>query len=549
MRFRLLFFLACPVAIALAAQAPADNRSSVAGQVMRADTGEPLRRAVVTMRPAEGRSSAPLAASTGPDGRFEMGGIPPGQYRIWVSRNGFLAQEYGQKSYGRPGMPVTLAARQEMTGIAFRMVPQGAISGRVVNEDGEKISYVRIQAFRQGRVQGRRQWTPAGMSATNDLGEYRIFGLYPGRYFLAAQYTSALAPVAAPGDAKPGPDAEEAYAPLYYPGSLDPVRATPVEAPPGADVRGIDFTLVPTRTVRIRGRVKFEASDSLTRPVVALFPRTSAFLGFMGRHGAQVDEKGEFEIRGVTPGSYWLTADMFGENKRLTFRSPLEVGTSSIEGANLVLGPAPVLNGRVRAEADAKVSLGGIRIYLQTQETGSTGSSGFATVKPDGAFAVQNLANDVYVLTLARSSDDDVYIKSIRLGDSDVTESALDLTQGVPGPLDITLAPGTAQLSGTVMREQQPAAGATVVIVPEGARRSLSRFYRTGTADQNGAFVMRGVTPGDYKVFAWDELEESIYQDPEFLQPFESKGRAVSLKPQARETVQLELLSGTEASR
>ncbi len=175
MRFCYLFFIALS---AFAQTAPgADEAGSIAGQVVRADSGEPLSRVMVTFRKVDARSGAPLAATTAVDGRFAIKGVAPGQYRLWANRNGFLTAEYGQKSYGKPGTPISVTAKQHIQDVSLRMMQAGAISGRAVNEASERLAYVRVQALRQVYSQGRKQWMSAGMATTNDLGEYRIFGL------------------------------------------------------------------------------------------------------------------------------------------------------------------------------------------------------------------------------------------------------------------------------------------------------------------------------------------------------------------------------------
>jgi len=66
--------------------------------------------------------------------------------------------------------------------------------------------------------------------------------------------------------------------------------------------------------------------------------------------------------------------------------------------------------------------------------------------------------------------------------------------------------------------------------VPEEPRRSELRLYRASTTDQYGRFDLRGVAPGDYKLFSWKQAEEGAWEDPDFLQPFESKGEKVSVQ-------------------
>jgi protocatechuate 3,4-dioxygenase beta subunit len=66
------------------------------------------------------------------------------------------------------------------------MQPHAVISGRVLDDEGEPIPHVQVHAMTYRYMQGRKQLMPTGNASTNDLGEYRIFGLPPGKYFVSA---------------------------------------------------------------------------------------------------------------------------------------------------------------------------------------------------------------------------------------------------------------------------------------------------------------------------------------------------------------------------
>src|SRR5207249_5473792 len=129
--------------------------------------------------------------------------------------------------------------------------------------------------------------------STNDLGEYRIFGLAPGRYYVSATYRGGMMMEMAV-DRSAGQQPEEDYVPTYYPGTTDAASAATVEATPGAQVRGIDFTLSKTRTVRIKGRVNNMTGSGNNRVMLYLQPRDRS--GFFGMNRpTQSDPKGNFE--------------------------------------------------------------------------------------------------------------------------------------------------------------------------------------------------------------------------------------------------------------
>jgi hypothetical protein len=146
------------------------------------------------------------------------------------------------------------------------------------------------------------------------------------------------------------------------------------------------------------------------------------------------------------------------------------------------------------------------------------------------------------------------YLKSVRIGDQDVTDTGVDFTQGFPASeMVVTLSSNGGQIDGTVQNaKSEPAVGVSVTLIPEASRRSLSYLYKSATTDQNGHFTIKGIKPGEYKVFAWEEMELGAYMDPDFLKPHESAGEAVSIKEDARESLQVKAIpaeSGPGARR
>jgi uncharacterized surface anchored protein len=124
------------------------------------------------------------------------------------------------------------------------------------------------------------------------------------------------------------------------------------------------------------------------------------------------------------------------------------------------------------------------------------------------------------------------------LGDTDVTETDLDFTQGVPAAqFVILLSAAGGQVEGVVQDDnQKPVVGAEVVLVPEPSKRSVFRLFRTSTSDENGHYSINGIAPGEYKLFAWADIEDGAYQDPDVLKLHESRGEAVTVKENSSET-------------
>lgn len=524
------------------AQAPAqaarpDERCEVAGLVVRSGDGTPLRGAVVALV-SRGRRAEPLNARSDQEGRFAFRGVPPGSYRLLVERAGYAQQEFGQRALGRRGVALNLSPGQRMTDLLFRMVPAGVITGRVFDELGEPVVGVMVVVLRRVYREGEPVFEGGESDRSDDRGEYRIFNLMPGKYVVSATPVGNLAGMGVRRRAG-SKAAEEAYVPTYYPGVSDPETAAPLEISAGQELNGIDFTLIPQRTVRVRGRVIGAGADRGSAQVV-LLPR-SARTPMRGRaREDSVERDGTFELAGVSPGSYILTAMRYEEGATYSAREPLEVGGSDVEGVTLALTPSGVLSGKLVVEGG---TLPEGRLFVRLQPDDPVSRGGNARVGADGSFQVRNISAGEYQVTVG-GAPEDYFLKAVRRGTEVFANRTVPLAPETAG-LEVVLSAAGARVEGQVLTEENlPASGVTVVLVPPRELRHWRAAYRTATTDVAGQIVLRGIPPGDYTVFSWDNDEGEVWMDPEFLALYEGKGQRVSLAPGEVQTVQLSLLEG-----
>jgi len=508
------------------------------GQVVNSLTGEPLKKAQIIAQGGPNNSSHGAVSDAG--GRFVIESLDPGQYSLSAERNGFVDFRYGSHGPNHQGAPLVLDPGQHRRDLVFRMIPQGVITGKVVDEDGEPVEGAQISAMRYMYIRGKRQMASPGSSSTDDQGEYRIFGLEPGKYYLSASYRTSNG-MGVVQDRKPTAEASQGYAPTYFPGTNDPTAATPVQLTAGSVLGSIDIKLRKTRTVRIRGHiVNPDGAESTMFAFVTLMPKDSLLFNNAAR-GSTRARDGAFEIRDVVPGSYVLVARWQGENARRMVRQNLDVGNSNLDDLNLVPAPPVILKGQVRAEGSAEVNLAAIQVLLSGRGPVFTGNS-FSPVANDGSLTFENVNADSYSL-IVRGLPPGYFVKSARFGDADVLESGLDLTRGGAGMLDILINPNGGQIDGSVADPRgQMAPGAAVVLVPDSKHREHEELFQHAMTDTSGHFTMKGVTPGDYKLFAWEEVEAGAYLNPEFLEPYENQGESVTIREGARENVQLKVI-------
>ena len=537
--------------LALAAQTTPGDSCTVSGQVSNALTGEPVRRALVALQRIDMASPNVMINSrvgntvaTDAAGKFDITGIAPGKYRLSAERSGFIVAQYGSRGPGKAGTLLTLEAGQKSSDLAIRLTPHGVIAGRVLDDEGEPVPNANVQVSRLQYIQGRKQMSRTNGASTNDLGEYRVFALPPGRYYVSAETR--------PNSMQP--QAEDEYVTTWFPRTADAAAAAPIDLTPGTQLHNIDIPLARMHTVMVRGRVVNEAGPPLggeNAPhtnLSVMLARNNAMMegGGFTRSNASVTPQGNFEFRGVTPGSYFVVGLANTSKRTVQSRTPIQVGSSNVEGIILAIRGGVPVSGQVRVEGETTKSIAAVRVSLQPAEFVGIQFVALAAqqVKQDGTFQWDDVGADRYTVS-ANGLPEGFYLKSVRSANLDVLAGGLEIAGGSPAPLDVVLSPRAGQVTGTVLdpKTQKPAAMMTVVLVPqEKERRDRQEFYQTANTDFSGQFTFKSVTPGEYRVYAWEEAEYGVWMDPDFMKPLESQGEAVSVPEGGRQAIQVNLI-------
>jgi hypothetical protein len=521
------------------ANQPKHETCIVSGMVVKLAGSAPLKSARVELSSVEDRTHV-YAATTDADGRFALKNVEPRRYRLTVSRNGFVDQEYGQKTPNDPGSILRLAPGQQVNDLLFRLIPWAVIAGRIRNEDGDPMPWIQVTALREVYTDGKRKLSPDAQETTNDLGEYRLFGLRPGRYFVSATYSARNQGVVEEEIAPVEESAAQEYVPTYYPGSPDPAKAATIIVKPGDEIPSVDILLQRVAAYKIRGRIYNMITHRAGKDVsIMMSARNShlAWSSFVSPTTAQ-NKDGSFVLNDILPGSYTLTAYWFDEGKTYVAKQNIDVGNADVEGVTLTIAPGITINGHVIW--DGKPSLEGDELSISPYSTEQgIDFGGAARVAPNGAFTLKDISEDAYHLSVNGMSKD-CYIKAIRYGTADALYDGFTVQRGTDASLEVTLSSRGARVQGTVTdADGLPLAGVWVVLVPEEAHRGQTQMYKKTTTDQYGHFELRGIPPGDYKLFSWEEVENGAWQDPEFLKPFESKGEEIKLQESDQKTMNL----------
>jgi Carboxypeptidase regulatory-like domain len=503
----------------------------VNGVVINKLTEVPVKNAHViytNVDPVATAASSPISKDTDAEGRFSLQ-LPPGSYRLWVEKSGYARQVYGALSPSGEGTTFTLVRGQQLGSVTFRVVPLGAIAGRVVDEDGEPIQSAGIQVLRFSYANGHRQLISVAGTTSNDRGEYRVFSLRAGRYLLQASVPNA--PMSRPVESGAlVPEMQDAYAASYYPGVIDVDSASSVSLSEGGELSDINFQLHKVRAVSVRGHLSSPLEKfSSSQIQVVLAHNEGGVASYIGRASALVDgATGRLEIRGVSPGSYLLVASQLFSGHALGGRVPLEVSATAREDVALPLTSAFDITGAVELEGAPRGSVPNLIVRLISSEGLALGPQPSSKVGSDGSIRLSAVTPGHWMLAFD-SLPEGLWVKSETFAGNETPTGEFNFAESTRGQLHIVLAGNGGQISGTVSLDSQPCR-ATVVLVPSAPElRSAHQMYRVTNATERGLFTLKGVRPGSYKLFAFQEIEPFEWFDPEQLKQVEEMGSSMTV--------------------
>jgi hypothetical protein len=563
-----------PIALAfllIQTVAPPPQTASISGIVVEAGTGKPVVNATVqliTDPSAPNSSPLPAAARAGRDGTFSFTNVKPGYGLLGISAPGYVSSVY--KGTG-PGL-MALTANQKLTNIRIELTLCGTIAGRIVNQQGDPMANIAVQAVQLSYQNGKKTWRVVESRPTNDLGEYRLFWLDPGRYFIRTEPGDTVEtlintpiqqvsinesldiqlPALIRSLASDGTISDQAVLPIYYPGTPEAAQAVPVEIQPGLTAR-IDFQSSRVPVHRVRGRVTGSPVGSGAGNTVRLVPLNS--------NGAQptfpndyldlesLIEGNSFDIGGVPPGSYAVLVDLHRDGMSMSARTTIDVHDSDVN--DLVVTPTP--NARITGSflidgdsSDGKSSNASAQLQLRSKTSDADTIESFVIRSvlifdevPAGDYFI-----DSFYATLeipGKTGSSPAYVESIRAGGQDVLQNGLHVDSSFDQPLRIVVRNDFGTVSGRVTGASPQFPEPVVVLVPI-LRNDRSRYQTTGV-DKTGEFHFKDVAPGDYKLFATGISDYASWQDPEFVASREVYGRDVRVSGGNDRTVDVPFIS------
>jgi len=522
--------------------------ASVDGTVLRLGTNNPLAETQILLSRVGGTLRDSRITTSDNNGEFRFSDLAPGSYRLFFEHEGYVRAEYGQRTLGKTGVPLEVAAGRNVSGLTLTLAPTSTIIGRVANQQNDPVANATVKALRPSFRDGERTLQAVQSAQTNDLGEYRLFGLTPGSYFLSV--TPMPSPIIqggninnSSGNGIAGGSLQNILATgapidpraldggidrtVYAPGTTDPGAAIAIDLQPGSTYRAPELQTARAKSVAVRGTI----TDGVTGQ-----PPTTFFVSLISAASdgstqtlrmSSFSVRSTFEVAGVLPGTYGLVATNGATSitsQRLSSFA-VTVGTEDLDGVKIVLTPPLSIQGRVvfagkvKEAPQARIRVRGIR-------NGPAGS--IAEPAKDGTFTISGIGASEYRLEIV-DLPPTLYVRSARLGDSDVLNGTIRIGGPTADALEITLDEANGTLDAQILnREGRPNPSATVVLVPDAPRRERYELYRTATSDDAGRVSLTGIAPVGFKLFAWEDVEIGAWTNADFMRQYEDRGHPTS---------------------
>ena len=532
-------------AVPLAAQYPfdPDSRGSISGTVRDHSSGQPMRRVQVVLAPGVDDTDA-IAATTDNSGQFQFTDIVSGRYSLRASRPGYLPAAFAQTEFTRLPFMFPLLPGEDLGGVIIRLRPAGVISGAVYFGDGESAVGVPIQLIREYHFRGRQGYEVFGRATTDDRGNYRIFGLPPGSYYVVAAYASPN-----PGsgmrrqvrfDEDGLPVAEENFVTTYYKSTPHMIEAEQVSLRHSEELDRVDIFLTRSRTSTVRGTALSSVSGEVLRGARIRLrqPAPAGEAMVDAPVSTRLEPDGGFEITGVSPGQYTLLVDGLEKEQRLTGRRPLSISAGDVEDFEVLAQPFDQLTGKLTAEAGSTVEFDSFRISIEPHSDSTAGVS--VSVHENGSFTLPYVAGETYDVFLMEGPPE-AFLESATIGGLDVLATSFRAQGGSLPEMQMVVSTKGGAVRGEVAEDEtRVALGATVVLLPDPAGGRLQHYQATST-DEHGLYLFRGVAPGRYTVVAWREDPPCQIYDFDALAACRAAGRSIEVDESALEYVNLRL--------
>jgi len=548
--------LALSVVAQQAVPQPAPQSFRISGAVVNGVSGDPVSRAEVQIGHSQSQGQL-QSIVTGRDGRFAFEGLSRGKYWLSAKRRGFPRQSFEQ--HGNFFTAIAVGPNLDSENLVFRLRPHASISGTVLDEGGDPVRNAVVMLFRSGVESGRRGVVMRDQSQTDDRGVYHFGNLNPGTFYVAVSATPWYAQYgrnqgiqymrvegntfmfrqqkgnAAPAP-PPNPTLDVAYPITYYSGATDSNEATPITLKMGERATA-DLTLMPVPAVHLR--VSLPGSGGETNKAVNHGPRNimmsqEVFGTYQAMVFAQQAEvaPGQVELTGIPPGRFDMKIQTFGKTP-VTREEQVDVtGDAAINAPATASQPLTVV-GTVTMDGRALPRPAFIRLWRRGS---GDPLSGQVSAKGDFEIHQDHVVPGKYEVAVFGIPG--AAVRTIRATGVQIVGQSVAIQNGGTVRLNVDLAQGLGEISGTATRDGKPVSGAMIVLVPQDYENN-GTLIRRDQSDSDGTFTLRAVVPGKYTVLALENAWDLEWLSPSVLTPYMAGGTPVDVAAHQKYDIKL----------
>ncbi len=534
---------------------PAPSNFQISGVVVDAAGNQPISGVRVAIAPVSQRDAFTTVV-TGEDGRFSFPGLAPGKYTLTAQHRGYVTQSFNQ--HGQFSSSIAVGPELDSSHLVFAMIVEGAISGSVIDDQGEAVRDAHVMLFQSAADDGLLRTSQRASAMTDDEGHYHFSHLRAGKYFVAvsAQPWYAQRPLShikvtdASGsvtdyaggvydsvlknaqrveveEATPSP-LDVAYPITFYGGATDASAATPILLGKGDKVSAdISLQAVPAVHWRVN-----TPSEQQQQSFVLLEQRVFDGAPIQIPVTASIARPGVVELSGFPPGRF--TVNRRSATGEMQEQQELEVdGNGAVEkGSPSVAVP---LGTSVSFEPPAALS-GQIGLLLREKTSNKILRE---TINGKGEIEFkEGIQRGTYEISVQGGRD--IYLRSVQATGARITGRILEIKGAAPVKLNLTIAAGRGDVSGIALRGDNPTPGVMVVLVPaDPAHNQL--LFRRDQSDSDGSFNIADVVPGRYTLLAIADGWDLEWANPAVLERFMPQGEPLTVEARGKYSVKVKV--------
>jgi len=502
----------------------------LSGVVLNSATGEAIARALITLDGSY--SGPPRYVFTELNGQFRFRDVPEGTVTLVARKPGFL-EPPAPSRYSERHRLVKVGPKLSPT--TLRLIPEGVIFGKVLGADGEPLAG-EVRLHYQHVVNGRNRLDPARRTYIDDNGEFRIDDLHSGFYSLAFE------PVVRSDE--PEPSGHAGYRAAYYPPSSDQDSAKLIEIHP-AEKKEINLTLAPEPVYRISGVLDSgDLRNNNCGLQLAHANGDELLVSFWYAPG------GLFQAFDVPAGSYVLETKPLYRLEAPVVYLPITVGgnTDNIHATLKPMASIPVI---VQHQHLRKAStppycrftdrLRGFSVSVNLISQSRTERDGFTEWEGRGENRgpVVHARPGRYAAEIIPDDDCGWFVQSATYRNTDLLHEDLLIPDRADAePIQVVLQDNIGKLTVRVQSEtnERPTA---VLLIPEGTTSATAQVQ---WALPRANVEWESVPPGNYSLYAFDEIDDLDYTNPDALSAYSSKAVRFELHPDEEKSIAMQVI-------